>query len=560
MFLRYLAVSFIVICGMQTPTLFSSNDAADYCRFYMTGLRFDGTSVPVSFGNGMLSTSDRFSCHSCHRRSGYGGSEAGNYVPPITGAHLFQQGFDDRTWLFNDLFKREQRASDWSSLRTSRNRPAYNASSLFTALTLGVASNGKTLSPLMPRYTLDQTTYEELVTCLDSLSAKHHGVSDQQVHFSTIVHEGVSPAEKRAMLDVMHGFIHQINREVSRWQQQPDNRSAYYRAGFVDTYRHWKLQVWELTGQPNSWQQQLERFYAAEPVFAVIGGIVPSTFDQVGKFCNENELPCLFPNTWLPGVIPEDRLTHTVYFSGGARREFDAMMTIASASSVDLLFVSSDYSGKLPIPIGSDLRRFAHVEQLEEHIDHIEFVSADRTRGERFKIAIFPTSLGGTTAPAMWRPILKRLLFLPIELTLPSPFEWIIEDIRKNEGGGTLAANIYMISPYASVGDQTLRYMPDKFRSRAWLSSRGIPVTHERLQLNTFYAMGLVHDAIRHLLDEFSRQYFLEVLEREAEDALNPGVYPDISLGPDQRIAVKALTVWKLPAGHEHWQPLTSVR
>ena len=45
------------------------------------------------------------------------------------------------------------------------------------------------------------------------------------------------------------------------------------------------------------------------------------------------------------------------------------------------------------------------------------------------------------------------------------------------------------------------------------------------------------------MLDDFFRDYLVEIIEHEAENALNPGVYPKLALGPAQRFASKGAFV-----------------
>ncbi len=47
----------------------------------------------------------------------------------------------------------------------------------------------------------------------------------------------------------------------------------------------------------------------------------------------------------------------------------------------------------------------------------------------------------------------------------------------------------------------------------------------------------------------FSRDYFVETLEREAERAANPGVFPRLGLGAGQRFASKGCYIVRPAAG-----------
>lgn len=61
--------------------------------------------------------------------------------------------------------------------------------------------------------------------------------------------------------------------------------------------------------------------------------------------------------------------------------------------------------------------------------------------------------------------------------------------------------------------------------------------------MQTYYAMSLVEFGLMHLLTDFYRDYFLELVEHEAENELNPGTHPELALGPGQRVASKGAFV-----------------
>jgi hypothetical protein len=80
-------------------------------------------------------------------------------------------------------------------------------------------------------------------------------------------------------------------------------------------------------------------------------------------------------------------------------------------------------------------------------------------------------------------------------------------------------------------------------RSTAWLRARGMGRAEERLQANALFAAALAMEALDHLLGNFSRDYFIEWIEHQAEDALTPSAYPRTALGPGQRYASKGCYV-----------------
>ena len=87
------------------------------------------------------------------------------------------------------------------------------------------------------------------------------------------------------------------------------------------------------------------------------------------------------------------------------------------------------------------------------------------------------------------------------------------------------------------------------YRVRAWMRARGIERTHERLQLATWLALAVTDHSLTHVVENFSRDFFVESVEEEAENALNPGLFPSLSLGPGQRFASRGSCVVRLADG-----------
>jgi hypothetical protein len=94
---------------------------------------------------------------------------------------------------------------------------------------------------------------------------------------------------------------------------------------------------------------------------------------------------------------------------------------------------------------------------------------------------------------------------------------------------------LYFSYPY----ELPTAYHPHAFRVRAWMNTRKLEVSNARIQFNTYYALNLLQYSLEHVVDHFSRDYLLEYIEHEAENALNPGTFPRLSLGPEQRFASK---------------------
>ena len=103
-------------------------------------------------------------------------------------------------------------------------------------------------------------------------------------------------------------------------------------------YRDWKLSIWVLEGPPAGWRQQLEKRYAATPVFALLAGLGGMTWAPVHRFCEELAIPCILPNVDAPPP-PEEHGWWSVYYSAGVGVEAEVMArSIPRAAKVAQVF------------------------------------------------------------------------------------------------------------------------------------------------------------------------------------------------------------------------------
>ena len=79
--------------------------------------------------------------------------------------------------------------------------------------------------------------------------------------------------------------------------------------------------------------------------------------------------------------------------------------------------------------------------------------------------------------------------------------------------------------------------LPRSYRIQAWFRARGLKLTHPDLQFRTHFAFHVASFALGHMIERHSRDYFIERIEHETENALNPGTHKTLSLGPGQRFA-----------------------
>ena len=168
---------------------------------YREGRLASGKPVRATVQKGVVMNGADAACAKCHRRSGLGGSEGQYAIRPIAGRLLFSQVQPERAW------RRGAPASGTAAVR-----PAYTQATLARALREGVDPAGRVLDALMPRYTLSDEDIAQLQAYLEGLSSiSAPGVTDSEIHFSTIITPDVHPDKRRAMLDVLQAFVSDKN-------------------------------------------------------------------------------------------------------------------------------------------------------------------------------------------------------------------------------------------------------------------------------------------------------------------------------------------------------------
>src|SRR5207249_3202173 len=205
---------------------------------YRRGLLSSAQPVQATREAGAVLRGADAACVNCHRRSGLGSIEGHIAIPPIAGPYLFVprgEGLAQR------------------------------------GIREGIGANGKTLNYLMPRYQIDDATMAELIDYLKGIKVSPSpGVSTSVLHFATIITPDADPVKRRGMLAVMNQYFVDKNNAAAR-TKAPTLYSSHTTMFRVE--RRWQLHVWELTGAPATWEAQLRRHLAAEPVFAVISGL-----------------------------------------------------------------------------------------------------------------------------------------------------------------------------------------------------------------------------------------------------------------------------------------------
>jgi hypothetical protein len=387
----------------------------------------------------------------------------------------------------------------------------------------------------MPRFALDDADMESLIEYLKQLGARPvPGVTENVLHFATVITPDTDPARRRAMLAVMDRYFADKNVfPIGNSRNMRTSGKTEYAKSMFMSHRQWQLHVWELTGTASAWPGQLDKFVAAQPVLAVVSGLGGSNWAPVERFCERQQLPCLFPNVEVPADDSHD--FYSLYFSKGVLLEAEliALKITESSASSSAVTVQQIYRG-------GDLGEAAAA----------ALTAALKSRGIAASSRMLPVgSMGHGVAGAV-----KGASQAAGVLVL-----WLRPDDLKALGDASAAPDSVFMSglmgglehaplPQAWRGRARMAYPYDLPESRnlrmryplSWFSISHIPVVDEELQTNTFLACGLLAETLSHMADNFAQPFIVELLQTSIERRLiNTGYYPRLALGWNQHFASK---------------------
>jgi mono/diheme cytochrome c family protein len=533
----FLSLAFEGDCAAQQP---SSPDAALGERLYLKGIAADGAPAHATTERGAALAGPRLGCVACHRASGFGSSEGGYFAPPITGPILFNPRQLDRGRFVANRFEQAQPQRYRARLSQPHMRPGYTQESLARALRAGVDPAGQPLDAVMPRYDLTDADIANLAEYLRGLSAQPDaGVTKEDVHFATIVSADAPPSQRAAMLSTIEAYFEWFNKNTGG-DQSRSGFSPYHRSEVANSLRRWRLHVWELQGAPESWPAQLERYYAAQPVFAIVSGLVRGPFQPVAEFCDNRKIPALFPNTQLPAV--DTRAPgYVFYLSQGLELEAKGLAAILAKTSAApnsiVQILGPGFAAQEPARIFSRelTKRLpnAAIARLDWSGDRDEDLRAALAKMNADAIVLWP----GDAADEALTTILESAQKTPPIFAPSDRLEFV-----KDKLPADLAKRVTLAYPYELPGV----LHPLSFHVRAWMRTRRLDIDEPRLQFQTYYALSLLEAAMGRLLNDFYRDYLVEMIEQEADGDLNPGVFPSLSLGPGQRVASKGMRIIRI--------------
>jgi Cytochrome c len=460
-------------------------------------------------------------CVACHRRSGFGTTEGQFTIRPVTGTALFEEQTPP------------VRSERIKSRLGTRQRPIYTEELLARALRSGTDASGKVLDSVMPRYDLSRDDLKAISAYLATLSTQFSpGVDDEEIHFATVIQPGVSGESRSAMLDVMQAFFADKGANIRSDEQRRDaGNMRMYRS-----YRKWILHVWELSGSKETWAAQLEAYYRQRPVFALIGGLGVESWLPIHEFSERFELPSVLSQVKLPGLSNSNN--YNFYFSRGLSLEAEVLAKFLQDQKDPGFVVQVYRRDEAGLTASAAFRKAMAPDTPIEDIvldGTIDQAAFGRISSAKPSALIFWLGEKDLSAMQGWGASLSVPVYLSFE-QLAGKFPAAL---------AALGGNLRLIYP----SDLPPRHDARLSRTKIWLHNKGLPISDEVIQVNTQFALTVISDAVGHIMDSFSRDYFVERIEHAVSQTPIPSAYQSVSLGPGQRFAAKGSSLVQVIGG-----------
>jgi mono/diheme cytochrome c family protein len=516
--LRYGAAAATLLLAMSTTAQADTAQTPESrgAAIYLHGVTGSGGPLTGSRQAGSQVTGADAACVNCHQRSGLGTIEGRIRIPPITGQYLFQQRTNSTLPYVESIRNR---------------RESYTDSTFARALREGVDADGHSMDYLMPRFDLSDADRQALTAYLKSLEPHRvPGVTDSVLHFATVVTPEADPAKARAVLDVIeHYFADKNSFNTSPTKRIRASGRTMASESMFRVNRRYELHEWLLTGPPAGWREQLRQHMAREPVLAVVSGIGGLHWEPVHDFCEQQHVPCLFPNVEVPVELPGD--FYSLYLSNGVLLEAQILADrllksgVTKASFVQQIYRSGDSGEAAARVLETALRQegiSVHNRVLPAKGHNSDVVRAVRETSGAGQLVLWLRAADVADLPDVASPPHAYLSGLMSGLDkAPLPASW--------------RSHTQMVYPV----DLPERRVVRVDYPLGWFRIQRIPVVDEKLQVDTFLACGLVVENLSHLVDTFVPEYVIERMQEMVEHRVLTGYYPHLSLATNQHFASK---------------------
>lgn len=577
---------FALLALLVLPAQAAETAATDAGRkIYLEGVLPSGEPLKgVRFGSTEVAGAEA-ACVNCHRPSGMGSVEGDTQVSPVASNYLFGTGED------KPIATMDPRVSK----RFSKTHDPYTEEALAASIRTGMNNMGAHMNELMPHYEINDADMQSLIAYLRQLSPKWSpGATGDRIHFATVITPDVEPERRKAMLDTMRIIFKQKNGSTITTAKHAGGKRLHMVSAaelVLGTERNWSLDIWELKGAPETWRAQLDAYYRARPVFALVSGLSNGSWEPVHDFCEEQKIPQWFPSLTLPVQKPGQ---YSLYFSRGVALEAEVLAQHLAGLNRQPKRVwqvyRDDYTGR-----GAAQQFERAMAQLKIKVDSVVLpaaVSEDPTEALRLAIA----KMAGKDSLAMFwlRPddVVALNGIAPPQGT-KSYFSGVLASAGPDVFPLAWKKNMRMVYPYELPETRALNLQ----YFLAWMNINKLEVVDETLQSEIFFSLNFLTDTLSEMLNNLYRDYLVErgesminrregaKVEQEVRDLRLMGlknelirkhghmnieegsrlvvgqtnlhkregttIYPRLSLGPGQRFASKGAYIVRYSAVKE---------
>jgi hypothetical protein len=461
-------------------------------RIYNEGMRASGAPLTGNRPGQESVAGAAAACVQCHRPSGMGQVEGDIQVPPISGTFLFAKRGEMRIVTMDPhVSKQFNQAHD-----------PYTNETLMRSIRDGINSQGRPMSPLMPRYALNDVEMAGLTAYLRQLSADlSPGVTQTEIHLATVITPEVDASRRKVFIDMIQSIVRQKNGSTVIANMKKNRHHMVSAAELIlGTERNWDLQIWELQGAPETWREQLAARYRSQPVFALVSGLSDASWQPVQDFCEQERVPCWFPSVDATGANPG---TYSFYFSSGVKLE--------SALLGHSLLTQGNRPKRVVQVFRDDILGRVAAQALTEALTGSGIVTADRKINPEA-----PAEDALRQALSAVMPDDALMFWLRADdvkelqaIKPPRAATYFSASLAKAEQAPLTTAwreRSHLVYPYE---------IPAKRKNNldyfyAWLNLRKFPLVDEPMQSEVFFALNFLGDTLSEMLDNLHRDYLVE--------------------------------------------------
>ncbi len=485
-------------------------DIAEGESIYLRGIANDGQVIQGTV-NG-LKLQSALPCVNCHRESGLGTSESGKTIPPVSWGLLTKKSKRGTADRFRSLYKQ---------------RTPYTPDLVHRILNSGINSNGRLASELMPRYALSKNQTNSIIEYLQTLHIKNDpGVNSDELIIATIIDTRLPLALREQHVEFLTNLF-RLKNSLTRGELKRKKFAPIQKIPQYESYKRWKLVVWELNENPLEWNDFLTNKNNEQPSFAVLSPLIKDNANEVALFCNQQKLPCLFyqGSNGFTGdnysfVYRDIEKQKKDYLSKKIRKNKGGIYYFKDDGQLSVL-----KSKEINLPNLGNVSRSA-LQQSYNSIcgrDLTLIVNGNTDFLQQFLNLNCPVQL-------------KLAIFIMADYSVFN-FNSIKQNIVKSTVFN-MQSQICWVTDYRKMLNKNTR----KIRADVLVRKFKMKNVDTESLLLDLYAFGLLSDAVYQLAGNFSRLYLLEILEHMLNSYPNVTYFDVVAGAPHQRSIVGALS------------------